>query len=58
MIYYLDHPKHGTHICYDTAEVERCEKNGWVLRKTNAAVPQTEAAPKKNKGGRPRKVIQ
>lgn len=57
-IFYMDHPKYGTHICYDTSEVERREKEGWVLRGEKAAVPQTEATPIKKKGGRPRKIVQ
>jgi len=30
MLQYMKHKKHGTHIAYDPAEVETCEKNGWV----------------------------
>lgn len=30
MIQYMQHKDHGTHICYDHGEVERCKANGWV----------------------------
>ena len=59
MIYYLDHPQHGVGIEYDEAGVKRREALGWVLRGEKAAVPQPEQTViKKNKGGRPRKVVQ
>ena len=62
MIYYLDHPHHGVHIAYTEEDVKDLEKVGWVLRgsKTGAVqeAPTQTGVPKKNKGGRPRKVVQ
>ena len=61
MIYYLDHPTHGVHICYTEDAVTELKKSGWVLRgeKTGTAKAETQTSvPVKNKGGRPRKVVQ
>ncbi len=54
MLVYLVHPKHGTHIAYDSSEVELCQKNGWVVREDKAVAE--EAIVEAPKRGRPRKV--
>ena len=51
---YLTHPEHGTHICYNSYEVEQCEKNGWKqIEQKPVEVNPVEEKPKR---GRPKKV--
>lgn len=42
-IYYLDHPEHGTHVCYSESDVKIAEKNGWILRKDEPVIEKTVA---------------
>lgn len=52
---YMVHPVHGTHIAYDSDEVERNKLNGWTLR--DEVVPVIEEEPisgPPKKRGRPK----
>jgi len=44
-IYYLDHPEHGTHVCYSESDVKIAEKNGWILRKDEPVIVEKEEKP-------------
>lgn len=50
--YYLDHPEHGSHICYTPEDVEAHKAVGWVLREDKPAKVQADE-PKK-RGRKPR----
>lgn len=56
MPYWLDHPEHGTHICYTPEDVEEHKKLGWIPReeKPKEAPRETLTLPKKR--GRPPKA--
>ena len=50
MHWYLTHEKHGTHICYSWADVEKHFTHGWVLREEK----QAEVSQPPKKRGRPK----
>lgn len=54
MPFYMDHPEHGTHICYTPEDVSNHEKIGWVLR-DDKPKPAPIQEPEKRRPGRPRK---
>ena len=49
-LWYLTHPKHGTHICYDWPDVEKHFAQGWALREEK----QAEISQPPKKRGRPK----
>lgn len=51
---YLVHDRHGVHIVYDSADLERHLKVGWKVREERRPVEPVE--PIKRGPGRPRKA--
>lgn len=53
MPYYMKHPEHGVHICYNLAEVEAHKAKGWAADDEKPAAQEPE--PRKKPGRKPKK---